>query len=332
MHDKRHNRAFVMFATMNPTNQLTIYAGADASGGDSADAGASGITRQADNDERVIALWLHGRSAHTARCYRRAVERFRAFIGGKPLHAVTVGDLQAFADALAVELVPSSQGTILSAVRSLFTYAHRRIGYLPFNVATPIDLPKAKEMLSERILSEAEVFRLLLAVAGRDGVMVRLLYSGGLRVSELVGLRWRDAVARDDAGQLTIYGKGGKTRVVLLSRDMWRELMGMREEMTAHGVTGPDDPVFRSRKRSKGGGFHLDTSQARRIIYAAARCAGLPGGVSPHWLRHSHASHALDRGAPIHLVQATLGHSSVATTGRYLHARPSDGSSRYLPV
>jgi integrase/recombinase XerD len=54
--------------------------------------------------------------------------------------------------------------------------------------------------------------------------------------------------------------------------------------------------------------------------------------VSCHWLRHAHASHALDRGAPIHLVQATLGHSSISTTGRYLHARPTESSSSYLPV
>ena len=64
---------------------------------------------------------------------------------------------------------------------------------------------------------------------------------------------------------------------------------------------------------------------------AAAR-AGIDLPVSPHWFRHAHASHALDRGAPIHLVQATLGHASIATTGRYLHARPRDSSSRYLPL
>ena len=52
--------------------------------------------------------------------------------------------------------------------------------------------------------------------------------------------------------------------------------------------------------------------------------------VSPHWLRHAHASHAMDRGAPVHLVKETLGHASVATTGRYLHARPTDSSSVYL--
>ena len=68
-----------------------------------------------------------------------------------------------------------------------------------------------------------------------------------------------------------------------------------------------------------------------RVVKAAKR-AGLSAEVSAHWLRHAHASHSLDRGAPIHLVQQTLGHASVATTGRYLHARPTDSSARYLGV
>jgi len=93
------------------------------------------------------------------------------------------------------------------------------------------------------------------------------------------------------------------------------------------GAAGPDAPVFRS---SKGG--PLDPSQVLRIVQAAAARAGLPGNVSPHWLRHGHASHALERGAPVHLVATTLGHASIATTGRYAHARPTDSSSRYLAV
>jgi integrase/recombinase XerD len=66
-------------------------------------------------------------------------------------------------------------------------------------------------------------------------------------------------------------------------------------------------------------------------VKLAGRRAGLET-VSPHWLRHAHASHALDRGAPIHLVQATLGHANINTTGRYLHARPKESSSRFLPL
>jgi len=64
-------------------------------------------------------------------------------------------------------------------------------------------------------------------------------------------------------------------------------------------------------------------------VYAVATAAGLEERPSPHWLCHAHATHALERGAAIHLVQATLGHASAATTGRYLHARPTDSSARY---
>ncbi len=143
-----------------------------------------------------------------------------------------------------------------------------------------------------------------------------------LRISELCRLCWRDLAERDGAGQVTVYGKGGKTRVVLLSAGTWTLLAGLR------GGAEPDGEVFRSRK----GGGPLDESAVHRIVKAAAARAGLSAEVSAHWLRHAHASHSFDRGAPIHLVQATLGHASVATTGRYPHARPTDSSARYLGV
>src|SRR5207302_10232771 len=90
-------------------------------------------------------------------------------------------------------------------------------------------------------------------------------------------------------------------------------------------VAGANEAVFASRS-----GKPLDRGRVRDIVRGAAERAGINGQVSPHWLRHAHASHALDHGAPIHLVQATLGHSSVATTSRYLHARPGDSSARFL--
>ena len=91
------------------------------------------------------------------------------------------------------------------------------------------------------------------------------------------------------------------------------------------------EPVFSSRKKK---GFLLEM-QVNRIVKAAAkRVPGLEEAVaetvSPHWLRYAHASHATNRGAPVHLVKETLGHTNIATTGRYLHARPTDSSSLYL--
>ena len=153
-------------------------------------------------------------------------------------------------------------------------------------------------------------------------MLLTLLYAGGLRVSELCELRWRDLAERDGAGQVTVFGKGGKTRAVLLSATPWRQVA----ELCAGA--DPDAPVFVSRK-----GGHLVPSAVHRIVKAAAKRAGISAEASAHWLRHAHASHSLERGAPIHLVQqATLGHASVATTGRYLHARPTDSSARYLGV
>jgi site-specific recombinase XerD len=275
--------------------------------------------QQADSDATLIRLWLHGRSPRTQRAYAGDIQRFQARVE-KPLQAVTLGDLQAFADSL-IGLAPASQARALSAIKSLFTFGYKT-GYLVLNVGAALRLPKQKHKLAERILSEAAIQRMLaMETNPRNHAMLRLTYGAGLRVAEVCALYWRDTLERGEAGQIVVFGKGGKTRVVLLSADTWHELQALR------GSASLDDPVFRSKR-----GGPLDTSQALRIVKATAKRAGLPPEVSPHWLRHAHASHALDRGAPISLVQATLGHASVATTGRYLHARPEDSSSYYVPV
>lgn len=279
------------------------------------------MPRQADNDAQLVELWLHGRSRHTQRAYLSDAKSFFDTVQ-KPLHQVTLGDLQQFADQLNESvLVPTSVHRSLSAIKSLFAFGHR-LGYLQFDVARPLMLPGLRDQLAERILDEGEVHRMIaLEPVPRNRAILLTLYAGGLRVSELCRLRWRDLHARTDAGQITVFGKGNKTRTILMPNSVWDTLLSLR------GEAGGDDPVFLSRKRG-----HLDPSQVWRIVRKAAGRAGVDKDVSCHWLRHAHASHALDRGAPIHLVQATLGHASVATTGRYLHARPNDSSSNYLPL
>jgi integrase/recombinase XerD len=279
------------------------------------------VPRTEETTEQVVALWLHGRSPHTQRAYRADVERFLRFCG-KPLPAVTLADLQAWADHLEDQgLAPASRARALSAVKSLLAWAHRA-GLLPVNVGAALRLPAVRQRLAERILPEEAVQRMLaLATNPRDQALLRLLYGGGLRISEAIGLCWRDLQPREDGrGQVTVWGKGEKERTVVVSATTWAALQALRRP-----GDGPDDPVFRSRK-----GGRLSPAQAWRIVRKAAKRAGVELPVSPHFLRHAHASHALERGAPIHLVQATLGHASVATTGRYLHARPEDSSSRYV--
>ena len=278
------------------------------------------LISQADSDRHLIELWLgkHA-SRHTRQNYARHARRFLAFVD-KPLEEVRLGDLQAFAASLE-RLAPASRANAIAALKSLFTFA-QEAGYLRFNVGAAMKAPPIKNTLAERILGETDVLRMLaLEPERRNRVLLTLLYGAGLRVSELCGLKWRDLAERDGAGQVTVFGKGGRTRAVLLSSATWRQIAELRSG------ADPDAPMFVSRK-----GGHLVPSAVHRIVKAAAARAGISAEASAHWLRHAHASHSLERGAPIHLVQATLGHASVATTGRYLHARPTDSSARYLGV
>ncbi len=273
-------------------------------------------------------MWLHGKSDATKEAYRSDLAKFSDFVEGKSLRTVTLADVQDFADFVSELLAPASQARILAALKSLFAFGHQ-VGYLPFDVGRPVKLPSRRDERAERILSADDVHSMIAhAKKGRDRGLIRALYIGGLRVTETVDLRTRDLVSRDDGpgGQLAVFGKGSKTRPVLVPGSLF-------EELSTLALPDPDAPLFRSQKKGPDGGPRPITArQAERIVKAAAREAGLRNAsdVSPHWLRHAHASHAMDRGAKIHLVQATLGHSDISTTGRYLHARPDESSALYL--
>jgi site-specific recombinase XerD len=260
-------------------------------------------------DDELIALWLHGKSPHTMRAYAEDIAAYRA-VSGKTLRTTYLSDLQKYADVL--QGSPATRARRLKALKSLLSFA-AKLGYLPFNVGAAIRGPKVGNTLAERILTEAQVAAMLEVVENhpRDHALIRLLYNGGLRVSELVSLRRRNLVD----GVANVAGKGGKTRVVRLSRGVWAELQALRGE-----EEDGDDHVF-----------PMTTCNAWKRVKRAARLAGIEVPVSPHFLRHSHGTHALRRGADLATVRDTLGHESIATTGRYLHARPEKSSGDYLP-
>jgi integrase/recombinase XerD len=278
---------------------------------------------RAASDDHLVALWLNGRSPHTQRAYRADVERFRGR-AGKPLALATLSDLQDFAASL-TNLAPASRYRALSAIKSLLAFGHR-LGYLTYDVGRVLRLPPVRNRLAERILSEQDLHRILSLEANpRNRALLTLLYASGVRVSELCSLCWRDLQPNGEDGQITVFGKGGVTRSIRIPPPVWKMLISLRRPDPS-----ADDPVFRSRKKSTGG--RLRPLAVLRIVRKAAQRAGIQVPVSPHWFRHAHASHALDRGAPIHLVQATLGHASINTTGRYLHARPKESSGSFLSL
>lgn len=312
-------------AEIVPRIEVTEASGIDAA--NDAASPAPGELDEANSDGQLLALWLHGKRPHTQRAYAADVERLLATVG-KPLQAITLRDLQAFADSLD-DLQPNSRKRMLSSVKSLFTFGHK-VGYLRFNVAAALRIPSPKNTLAERILSESEIHAMLtLTENPRNRLLLRLLYAAGARVAEICALTWADVQPNGDSGQVTLYGKGGKTRAVRLSPGTWREVQQFRQVVASEDATqtAADAPLFAGRK-----GGHLATSQVYRIVRAAAKRAGIPGKVSPHWLRHSHASHALERGASVALVRDTLGHSSLAVTSMYTHAKPEESSALHLTV
>jgi integrase/recombinase XerD len=271
------------------------------------------------SDYDLVEVWLAGRPATTTRAYRREIDRLSAWLGPKPLSDVTLSDLRSYADTLK-GFSARSQGLAIAAVKGFYTF-HCRSETLSANPATFLKAPRIPSDLAERILTEDDTKRLLAGAELVEGVMLRLLYLAGLRASELCGLRWGDIVEARDGGRLMITGKGNKRRKVLIPADLYGDLLALMPD-----DAGPEKPVFRAER----GTGHLGPRQLLRIVKRAAAAAGLSDKISCHWLRHCHASHAIDAGAAITLVRDTLGHSNLTITNRYAHARPNDGSARFL--
>lgn len=281
------------------------------------------ISYQNISDDKLIELWLHNKSPATQECYRSMIKQFLQFVK-KLLKEVGLSDIHAFLIELTKRgYKPLSIADYTTPIKSLLKFGYQ-LGALPINIGALVKKPKVKNELAERILLPEEVTRMILFETNpRNKLILKVAYAGGLRASELCRLKWRDVQSvADGAVQLTVFGKGNKTRFVKLPPQLSSELLNFK------GKAKLDDPVFRSKYKKNGGHFRRQT--LGDIVKAAAQRAGIEGNVSPHWLRHSHASHALQLGAPIQLVRETLGHSSIKITERYLHVQPGESSSNYL--
>jgi integrase/recombinase XerD len=292
------------------------------------------------NDALVFETWLRAhRSERTREAYRADINDLFDFTGNKPLQELGLIDLLDFEGHLMQEGKRSTSiARKLSAVKSLLTFCYKS-GYTLVNVGAALKLPPIETRLAERIMSESQV-QLLLALETdpRNHAILRLFYNAGLRVSELCSLTWNDLQDNPQGGQVRVFGKGGKERYVVISRETYEKLQALRCNALDFA------PVFQSRKTTKSG--FLERGQVYRIVEEAAIRAGIAvytekdkdghevkrSHVSPHWIRHAHASHAIDRQAPVTLVRDTLGHASIATTNKYSHARPGASSGTFLAI
>ena len=279
---------------------------------------------RAETDEQLLTSWSESLgSLHTRRNFEQVARRFLAELP-MGLRAATAEDVRDALGKVTGGLAETTARQYVLRCKSLLGYAHG-LGYTPFNAGARIKVrsegAQRGASLAKRIISEVEVGLLIRAARSkRDRVLLETLYAGGLRVSEIVALVWADVLPRDDRVQLSITGKGGFVRQVLLPEIVSKSLLSLR------GDAGNNDAVFASRK----GGGRLTERAVLGMLKRTAIKAGVNAAVSPHWLRHAHGSHAIDRGASLPEVQQTLGHSNVSTTSGYLHARPDTSSGLRL--
>jgi integrase/recombinase XerD len=214
-------------------------------------------------------------------------------------------------------LAPTSLRRRAASIRGFYRFAYGD-GLIERDVAAHLDLPRQPRLLPET-LTVAEVEALLEAAPDlRSRALLELLYAAGLRVSEALGLDREDLST--DGGFVRVIGKGDKERLVpvgdialdWLAR--WRADARPALLAIAHVAPARGGPLFHGDR-----GGRLARQQAFAIVKATARAAGLPEAVSPHTLRHSFATHLLEGGADLRIVQELLGHASISTTQLYTH-------------
>lgn len=284
-----------------------------------------GFNQQVSGDDRLIELWLFDRPKATISAYKATIDKLFDYLDGKPLHMVTLEELHGFLLTLIAaaggEMNPYTLALRINTLKSLWSYGHS-LGYFAFNVAKPLRVGSLPDKISDRYLTEPEVDRILRQEPNlKKRLFMLLLYVCGLRCSEAAGLYWSDLrPGPDDGGILTVIGKGRKKRAVAVHGFLWDLL-----QQASQGKL-PTAPVFPS---DNSGLKPINRSTGYRWFKEAAARAGLPDAV-PHGFRHAHATHSLNNGAPLSLIQATLGHSNIATTSKYLHASPGESSSDWL--
>ncbi len=276
-------------------------------------------------------------SENTLRSYSADLNQLIAWadengLGGEDVARFTPDHLREFLLFLRAGPVSYSLATVarkVSAVKAFFRFLLKR-GYVSSNPMAAVRTPKFRRRLPV-YLEEAEVERLLESVQGddvfarRDRAILECLYSAGLRASELVALD-TDSVDMSQ-GAAVVRGKGGKERMVFFgpyALEALRSYLRLRPSLVQEDASS-SGPLFVNRF-----GTRLTTRSLQRIIAKHCLAAGLPRGVTPHTLRHSFATHMLNKGADLRLIQELLGHSSIATTQIYTHLSPERLREIYL--
>jgi integrase/recombinase XerD len=261
-----------------------------------------------------------GLSDNTIQAYRRDIVKFATFVAGRnvALKDISRGDVVDFLGSLYRKGLDSrSVARHLVTIRHFFRFSLLE-GYVNDDPAATIESPRFRQSLPE-FLSVEEVDRLLhqpdvtATVGIRDRAMIELLYSCGLRVSELCGLRVSDLQV--ESGCLRCVGKGNKERLVPVGRQALDAVQRYLHSSRPKLLGEESSPYLFLNQKSR----QMNRISFWKTLGQYGRRAGLRKALTPHMLRHSFATHLLDRGADLRSVQMMLGHSDISTTQIYTH-------------
>jgi integrase/recombinase XerD len=265
-----------------------------------------------------------GLAANSIAAYRRDLAKFAVFLKSKPLTEVDPETITEFESSLReAKLSVASINRIDSTLRSFFKHLQQEYGYADPTLEIA---PKKSSRRLPKALTIAQIVSMIEAayregqpITIRDQAMLELLYSSGSRVSELIGINLNDlSTVETDEGIITtlkLRGKGSKERIVPLgsfaSKAIENYMTRVRPDLAAKSSKTTSALFLNSR------GSRISRQSAWQMVLDAAEAAGVTEHVSPHVFRHSYATHLLDGGADIRVVQELLGHASVTTTQIY---------------
>lgn len=266
-------------------------------------------------------------SPHTLRNYVSDLRQFEAFLDRRAkehdekktaIEDVSVHLVRAYLASLAKQNKKSSIGRKLAALKGFYRFLVRekRIAEDPLAL---LATPKQDKPLP-KFLSVDDAFRLLGGIAGadlltlRDRAILETLYSTGVRVSEAVNLNWGDVDIR--LGVIRVMGKGSKERIVPIGEIALKALEQYAAEQTLKWKRAAkgNHPVFLNHH-----GRRITTRSVARVVEKYLKAADIPVRMGPHGLRHTFATHLLNGGADLRVIQELLGHASLSTTQRYTH-------------
>ncbi len=261
-----------------------------------------------------------GMTSNTIEAYTNDVQKLLQYTasGNLSLQDVDRGTLHDFVCTLQdVGIGARSQARVISGIKSFFRYL-KLDGYIDEDPASQLEMPQTGRHLPE-VLTVEEIDAMLSSIdlstaeGQRNRAILEVLYSCGLRVSELVGLRLSQLYLQDE--YICVEGKGNKQRLVPISQQAVREIERyMSDRATLDIKSGEEDYLFLNRR-----GRHLSRVMVFYIVRDACERCGIKKSVSPHTLRHSFATHLLENGANLRAIQQMLGHESITTTEIYVH-------------